>query len=192
MVPGAQMRRLFEVGAPYSGQEISYRKLLGQLDDRGNTATIAHYLTLLSRAGLMSGLQKYDPKLVREKASSPRLMVHNTALMTAMSGRNRKKLRTDPALHGRLVESAVGAYLINRSFSEGFSVNWWRDGRDEVDFVIADGQDVTAIEVKSGRVKPTSGMVRFIVENPHARALVVGSADCPLEAFLSGEVEPFA
>ena len=102
------MRRLFEVGAAYSGQEVSYRKLLGQLDDRGNAATIAHYLSLLSEAGLMSGLQKYDPKHLREKASSPRLIVHDTSLMVAEFGRNRSALLTDPALRGRLVESAVG------------------------------------------------------------------------------------
>lgn len=94
------MRKLFGVGAAYSAQEISYRKLLGQLDDRGNTATIAHYLKLLSSAGLMSGLPKYDPKLLREKASSPRLMVHNTALMTASFGRRRFQLLTDPNCGG--------------------------------------------------------------------------------------------
>lgn len=184
------MRKLFEIGAPYSAEEISYRKLLGQLDNRGNTATIAHYLALLSRAGLMSGLQKYDPKMLREKSSSPRLMVHNTALMTTMFGRRRQLLRTDPSLRGRLVESAVGAYLINRAQLEGFSVYWWRNGTDEVDFVIADESAVTAIEVKSGRVKSTKGMQRFILENPDAREIVVGSFDCPLESFLLGEVEP--
>lgn len=185
------MRRLFEVGAPYSGQEISYRKLLGQLDDKGNATTIAHYLNLLSRAGLMSGLQKFDPKLIREKASSPRLVVHNTALMVAEFGRNRRNLLTDPALRGHLAESAVGAYLINRASLEGFSVFWWRDGNDEVDYVIADKDAVTAIEVKSGRVKPTGGMTRFLVENPHAHSIVIGSAECGIEQFLKGEVELF-
>ncbi|MGI6216812.1 MAG: ATP-binding protein [Coriobacteriales bacterium] len=185
------MRRLFEIGAPYSSQEISYRKILGQLDDSGNTSTVARYLELLSQAGLMSGLQKYDQKMLREKASSPRLMVHNTALMTATFGRRRKQLLTDPALHGRLVESAVGAYLINRAFEEGFSVYWWRDGNDEVDFVIAVDEDVTAIEVKSGRVKRTDGMTRFVLENPKARELVIGAVDYPLENFLLGEVDLF-
>ncbi len=185
------MRRLFEVGAPYSAQEISYRKLLGQLDDKGNAATIAHYLTLLSKAGLMSGLVKYDPKLLREKASSPRIMVHNTALMTAAYGRHRKWLLAEPDARGRLVESAVGAYLINRGIAEGFSVFWWREGNDEVDFVVAEKEAVTAIEVKSGRVKPTGGMSRFMVENPHARMLVVGAPDCGIEAFLNGDVELF-
>ena len=185
------MRRFFELGATYSAQEISYRKLLGQLDDRGNTATIAHYLHLLDGAGMMCGLQKYDPKLLREKVSSPRLMVHNTALMTAAYGRRRSRLLLEPDLKGRLTESAVGAYLINRSKDEDFQVHWWRDGRDEVDFVLAAQDSVTAIEVKSGRVKSTSGMTRFILENPTARALVVGSTDCSVEQFLLGEVELF-
>ncbi|MBQ9955876.1 MAG: ATP-binding protein [Eggerthellaceae bacterium] len=183
------MRRLFEIGAPYSGQEISYRKLLGQLDDRGNAATIAHYLHLLDAAGILCGLPKYDPKMLREKASSPRLLVHNTALMTASYGRRRRKLLEEPDLRGRLVESAVGAYLINRSHIEGFQVYWWRDGADEVDFVIASEDDIIAIEVKSGRVKSTKGLTRFIVENPSARPLVIGSSDCTLESFLSGEID---
>lgn len=186
------MRRLFEVGAAYSAQEISYRKLLGQLDDRGNTATIAHYLRLLDGAGLMSGLQKYDPKLLREKSSSPRLMVQNTALMTAAYGRRRVRLLADPELRGHLVESAVGAYLINRARVEDFQVCWWRDGRDEVDFVIACEDLVTAIEVKSGRVKPTTGMARFVLENPQAKTIVVGSPECSVERFLLGEVCLFA
>lgn len=182
------MRRLFEVGATYSGQEISYRKLLGQLDDRGNTATIAHYLHLLEGAGMMSGLQKYDPKLLREKASSPRLLVHNTALMTAAYGRRRAHLLDEPELRGHLVESAIGAYLVNRAVAEDFQVHWWRDGRDEVDFIISAEGYVTAIEVKSGRVKPTTGMTRFLLENPHAKSIVVGSYECGIESFLLGEV----
>ncbi len=185
------MRRLFEVGATYSAQEISYRKLLGQLDDRGNTATIAHYLGLLDDAGMMSGLQKYDPNLLREKASSPRLMVHDTALMTAAYGRRRARLLTEPEQRGHLVESAIGAYLINRAKVEVFQVYWWRDGRDEVDFVIACEDAVTAIEVKSGRVKPTTGMARFLVENPRAKSIVVGSPECGIEEFLLGEESLF-
>lgn len=185
------MRRLFGVGAPYSGQEVSYRKLLGQLDDRGNTATIAHYLQLLGNAGIMSGLQKYDPKLIRQKASSPRLLVHDTGLMTAAFGRKRDSLLSDPDLRGRLVESAVGAHLLNRAYSGELEVFWWREGNLEVDFVIACEDAVTAIEVKSGRVKPTRGMAEFIVRNPDAYALVVGSPDCTLEDFLGGNVELF-
>jgi predicted AAA+ superfamily ATPase len=78
------MRRLFILGSSYSAQEISYRKMLGQLDDKGNTDTIAEYLELLSKAGLLTGLQKYDgSKLINLRRSSPRLMVFDTSLMTS-------------------------------------------------------------------------------------------------------------
>ena len=184
----ALLRRLFYLGAPYSAQEISYRKLLGQLDDRGNTATIAHYLELLAQAGIMSGLLKYDPKLLREKSSSPRLLVHDTALMTAAYGNRRASLLEDPELKGRLVESAVGAYLVARSFTDGFSLNWWRQNSSEVDFVISDEHQTIAIEVKSGRIKKTDGLTEFMLRFPHARTLVVGSAGCTLQDFLLGNV----
>ena len=184
----ALLRRLFYLGAPYSAQEVSYRKLLGQLDDRGNTATIAHYLELLAQAGMMSGLLKYDPKLLREKSSSPRLLVHDTALMTSAFGNRRSFLLEDPELKGRLVESSVGAYLVARSQVDGFSVNWRREGNSEVDFVISDAQQAIAIEVKSGRVKSTGGLTEFMLRFPDARTLVVGSASCPIESFLSGRV----
>ena len=187
----ALMRRLFYLGAPYSAQEVAYRKILGQLDDKGNTSTIAHYLDLLSDAGLLCGLQKYDPKLVRQKASSPRLAVYDTGLMTATYGHKRKTLLTDPSARGHLVESAVGAYLLNRSKSEGFDVNWWREGNHEVDFVVSFGGETLAIEVKSGRVKKTGGIVEFMNRFPHARAMVVGSAATNLEDFLSGDVSLF-
>ena len=187
------MRRLFALGAPYSAQEISYRKILGQLDDRGNTETIARYLSILGNAGIMSGIHKYDPKLIRERSSSPRLLVHDTGLMSAAFGRRRSTLLTDPELRGHLVESAVGAYLLNRSYTGELEVFWWREmdrGKaKEVDFVVESDGEVTAIEVKSGRVKGTDGLTAFLLRYPKARALVVGSPECPLGAFLSGEVE---
>lgn len=185
------MRRLFHVGAPYSGQELSYRKILGQLDDAGNTTTIAHYLDLLDGAGMLCGLQKYDPKLIREKASSPRLMVYDTALMTATYGQYRDFLLTDPERRGHLVESAVGAYLLALSPRQHFEVRWWREGQDEVDFVLVQGEDVIAVEVKSGRVKSLRGLAAFVNRVPHAKTLTIGSNACPLEAFLQGETPLF-
>lgn len=183
----ALMSRLFYVGAPYSGQEISYRKLLGKLDDQGNTATIAHYLNLLGNAGMLSGLKKYDPKALRERSSSPRLLVHNTALMTATYGRYRDYLLTDPERRGHLIESAVGAYLISLCETNGYALNWWREGDKEVDFVLSYGPDSIGIEVKSGRVKSTGGLTAFTLAFPTARALVVGSSECSVEDFLLGK-----
>lgn len=186
----ALMRALFELGAQYSSQELSYRKILGQLDDKGNTDTIKHYLDLLSAAGMMSGLQKFDAKQVRSKASSPRLLVHDPSLMTSM-WRGRGSLLIDPDLRGHLVETAVGAYLGARAAAEGFELHWWREGDKEVDFVVArtDGA-VTAIEVKSGRVGK-SGVADFCAAYPNVRPLIVGDRNTSVEAFLRGQVELF-
>lgn len=189
----ALLRALFEIGAAYSAQEISYRKLLGQLDDRGNTETVSHYLDLLAHAGLLSGLKKYDEKPLRAKTSSPRLMVHDTSLMTAATEEDWEALVSDPARRGHLVESAVGAYLIARSQAERFSVHWWRERDAEVDFVVAKGHKRTAIEVKGGRAHGAAlGLGKFLERFPGSSGLVVGSESCPLESFLLGQVPLFS
>lgn len=188
----ALMEALFTLGSAYSAQEVSYRKLMGQLDDAGNATTIAHYLALLSDAGLLTGVQKYSEKLLKTRASSPRLMVHDTSLMVASYGRRRDLLLEEPDLRGHLVESAVGAYLLKRATEEHFEVFWWREGAREVDFVIQDGTARTAIEVKGGRVKRTGGLDAFAAAFPGTHTMVVGSSGAPLKAFLLGDVPLFA
>lgn len=186
----ALMRALFELGAQYSAQEISYRKLLGQLDDKGNTDTVRHYLDLLSKAGMMSGLQKYDAKQVRSRASSPRLLVHDPSLMFSM-WHGAGDLLADSALRGHLVETAVGARLIARAQTEGFELYWWREGNLEVGFVAKRGDDaLAAIEVKSGRVSK-SGMTEFLAQNPQTKPMIVGDRNVSVEQFLRDEVELF-
>lgn len=187
----ALLRALFEIGAMYSAREISYRKLLGQLDDRGNTEVISHYLDLLSHAGLLSGLRKYDEKPLRSKTSSPRLLVHDTSLMTAASEEDAEALFVNPAQKGHLIETAAGAYLLERSRQERFSVRWWRDRNDEVDFVITKGRKRTAIEVKGGHTRRTKGLGAFVEKYPGTYVLIVGAESCPLEEFLLGNISLF-
>ena len=188
----ALMRALFELGASFSAQELSYNKMLGQLTDAGNTTTLAAYLDLLDKANVLCGLEKYHPKVLNERKSSPRLMVYDTSLMTATQGRSRELLLSDSALNGHLVESAVGAYLLARSIEEDFEVRWWREGNNEVDFVLCGREGLTAIEVKSGRTKSQGGMAKFLALYPEALRIVVGgsaSGSVTLEDFLSGKVK---
>src|SRR5690606_9121324 len=124
----ALMRRLFELGCSYSGQILSFTKIMGQLLDAGNTTTLAHYLSLLNTAGLLNGLEKFDNKLIRKRASSPKFQVHNTALISAQRAESFSEIRTRPDLWGRMVESAIGAHLINSSYSSGCDVYYWREG----------------------------------------------------------------
>ncbi|MDR1272740.1 MAG: ATP-binding protein [Clostridiales Family XIII bacterium] len=182
----ALLRSLFMLGAGYSAQELSFTKLLGQLQDAGNTVTLAHYLDLLGKAGMLIGLQKYSGNKIAVRKSSPRFMVFDTSLMTFSDGTGRRRLLENPKDRGRLVESAVGAYLLARSKEEGFEVYWWRERNDEVDFVIRKGRNLTAIEVKSGRAKNVGGSLVFKSLYPEAFSLIVGSTDLSLEDFLLG------
>ena len=110
----ALLRRLFHLTCEYSGQILSYQKMLGQLQDAGNTVTLAHYLELLQGAGMVAGLPKYSFGQVRQRGSSPKLQVLNTALMTAQAGISFEEARHHGDFWGRLVESVVGAHLLEQ------------------------------------------------------------------------------
>jgi len=183
------LRRVLEVGCAYSGQILSYTKMLGQLHDAGNTTTLAHYLDLLSGAGLVTGLQKYSGEEVRRLASSPKLQVLNTALITARKEMTCAQARKDSEFWGRLVESAVGAHLANAAAAGECKVYYWRERSREVDFVVRAGGRLTAIEVKSGRARhKPAGMAAFSNAFGTARKLLVGGDGIAVETFLSKPV----
>lgn len=185
----ALLRRLFELSCRYSGQVLSYNKMLGQLQDAGNTTTLAHYLDLLAAAGLVTGLPKYSGSAVRLRASSPKLQVLNTALMSAQSEVRPEAVTADRHAWARLVESAVGAHLANAAAAGACEVFYWRQGNREVDFVVRAGRAVTAIEVKSGRSRDgLPGLVAFAETFQPARRLLVGGDGIPVEEFLERPV----
>lgn len=181
----ALLRQLFRLGCDYSAQVVSYQKLVGQLQDAGNTTTIAHYLDLLRQVGLLAGLEKYSGSKVRQRGSSPKLLALDTALVTAMSSHSLASARADADFWGRLVETAVGAHLFNTS-APGLDVTWWRDRNREVDFVVSAADEAVAIEVSSGRRKASlPGLEAFGTRVPHARPLLVGAQGLPLAQALS-------
>jgi hypothetical protein len=181
----ALLRRLFELGCRYSGQVLSYTKMLGQLHDAGNTTTLAHYLELLHGAGLLTGLAKFSGRAVRQRSSSPKLQVLNTALMSAQSAYSFVEARAEREFWGRLVESAIGAHLANAAAAGECEVSYWRERNHEVDFVVRTGRAITAIEVKSGRGRDThSGLAAFAAAFKAARRVLVGGDGIPVEGFL--------
>jgi uncharacterized protein len=182
----ALLRRLFQLGCAYSGQILSYQKMLGQLTDAGNTTTLAHYLELLHGAGMLAGLQKHATGPVRQRASSPKLQALNMALMSAQDHRSLAESRKDGDYWGRLVESSVGAHLVNSSFGTNIGIAYWRERNHEVDFVLQQGKAVAAIEVKSGRRRESlPGMEVFARTFKPKRQLLIGGQGLPLEEFLS-------
>jgi len=182
----ALLRRLFELACRYSGQVLSYTKMLGQLQDAGNATTLAHYLDLLGGAGMVTGLQKYAGDAARQRGSSPKLQVLNTALMAVMSDMSPAEARADREFWGRLVESAVGAHLANAATAGDCSLYYWRERNSEVDFVVKAGRRLLAIEVKSGRAPVAhSGLAAFAGAFKPQRSLLVGGDGIPVEEFLA-------
>jgi predicted AAA+ superfamily ATPase len=181
----ALLRRLFELGCLYSGQILSYQKMLGQLQDAGNTTTLAHYLDLLEGAGLLAGLPKYAGQRFRQRASSPKLQVLNTALISSQSLLSFEDAKQDKDFWGRLVESSIGASLMNGIKGEDIKLFYWSSRNREVDFVLSRGETLAAIEVKSGRRKVAlPGMDTFSKEFTVKRKLLIGAQGIPIEDFL--------
>ena len=184
----ALMKRLFEIGCLYSGQIVSFTKLQGQLKDAGNTTTLSHYLNLLDTAGLLGGIEKYAGDTIRKRSSSPKFQVHNTALISAQRYETFSEIIQQPSDWGRIVESSVGAHLINFSLVEGFELYYWRHRNDEVDFVLEKGGKLIGLEIKSGSSKETSGMKAFKDYVQPEKVLLVGGNGLPWEEFL--EINP--
>ena len=181
----ALLRRLFQLGCNYSGQVLSYQKMLGQLQDAGNTTTLAHYLDLLQSAGILTGLSKYAGQCVRQRASSPKLLVLNTALMSASGSVKMKEAKQEPNQWGRWVESAVGSSLANGIIGKNIELFYWSSRNREVDFVLSRKNELIAIEVRSGRNRGNfPGVDAFSKEFKVKRKLLVGPQGIALDEFL--------
>lgn len=167
------LRNLFELGCMFSGQILSFNKILGQLHDAGNTTTLSHYLNLLDNVGLLAGLEKFSKGIITQRSSSPKFQVQNTALLSALSNYTFSDAILNNEIWGRHVESAIGAHLLNATKTKDIKLTYWRDGNFEVDYVLEYKNKIVGLEVKTGNSKFTSGMNRFKTQfNPHKMYLI--------------------
>lgn len=185
----ALLRQLFALAATYPAQILSYNKMLGQLTDAGNTTTLAHYLSLLETAFLVSGLEIFSRGRPRRRGSSPKLVLWNNALINAASLKSFEEFQADSTWRGRVVENAVGAKFLNELHGPPWSLSYWRDGKEEVDFVVSRGTESWGIEVKSGRAGKTSGLEAFRERYPKAKIWIVGQGGIPLDEFFKAPAE---
>lgn len=181
----ALMRQVFEMGVYYSSQILSYSKMIGQLQDAGNTTTITHYLQVLDTAGLITGILKFYTEKHREKSSSPKWQVKNTAFISALSQENFEEIQLNTVKWGQIIESAIGAHLINKSSEGNYKVFYWKHRNEEVDFVIQKGEKIIGIEVKSGQTIPTKGMASFKLKYNPTKILLVGTTGILWQDFLA-------
>lgn len=158
--------------------------MLGQLQDAGNVTTLSNYLQILDQSSLLAGLQKYASDSARKYNSIPKYQVYNNALKNVYNSATFLQSRGDPKQWGREVESAVGSYLINQAEVIGFKLYYWRDGRDEVDFVIERNNRLVGLEVKSGRRGMNNGLSVFRELFRPYRTFVVGTNGIAIDEFL--------
>ena len=171
----ALLRQTFELGAAYSGELLSLNKMLGSLQDAGNTVTLAGYINLLDESGLLCGLQKFSMDTARRRASIPKLQVYNNALKMVYSPLTFEQAILNRKAWGRIFESGIGAYLVSQAFVHRFEVFYWRERDDEVDFVLR-------------KEKRTDGLDKFRkLFNPQS-AFIVGDGGISAEDFLSMDV----
>ncbi len=184
------LRRQFQLACRFSGQVISYTKMLGHLREAGNTTTLAHYLELLADAGIVAIIPKFSGDAKRKRGSSPKLQVMNNALMVAERGRPFEEARRDSEYWGSLVESAIGAHLANEAASGRCELYYWREGNYYVDFVVKACGRLITIEIKSGRTPHARpGADVFKATFGCDRHLVIGEGGIPVEDFLSRQIE---
>lgn len=187
----ALLRQLLELGSYCSSQILPFDHMLGQLSDAGNTTTLASYLELLSQCGLITGLQKYSGSEVRKRASSPKLQVCNNALMSSRYSKTFSEAKGDATLWRRIVESALGAHLVNSIVGEDAKLGYWREGPDEIDYVLYTDTEIAAFEVKSGSRTLGRGVDKFRKRYPSSRVFTIsyqretGSSIIGIEEFLS-------
>jgi len=167
------LRKLFELGCSYSGQIVTFKKILGQLDDAGNTTTLSHYLSLLDLGGLLSGIEKYSKEKIRQRASSPKWQVRDNALLSVMSGKTFEQMQNDSILFGRFVESAIGAHLTNSKKENKTNLYYWREGDKEIDFIVEYDNKIIGIEVKSSVNKSSKGLYEFKKRYSPHKSLVI-------------------
>ena len=180
----ALLRQTFELSVAYSGKILSLTKMLGALQDAGNTVTLAGYLNLLGDSGLVTGLQKFSMDVARKRASIPKYQVFNNALLSVQSGLSFQEAIADGKRWGQIFESAIGAYIVGEAFVHRFEVYYWRDGNDEVDFILKKNQKIVAIEVKSNGESQTAGMDRFCKLFEPTASFFVGENGIKPEVFL--------
>ena len=185
----ALLRQLFQLGCAYSGELLSFNKILGQLQDAGNTSTLANYLQLLDESKLLCGLQQFAADDARKYKSVPKYQVYNSGLLSANNSLSFRDVYLSPAEWGKWVESAVGAYLVNHADRLEYKVYYWRHDSDEVDFILQRSRQLVAIEVKSGRRKMNQGLTLFREQFHPTTELVVGGEAMPIEQFLLMDIE---
>jgi len=187
----ALFRQVFSLACLHPAEVLSLNKMLGQLQEAGNASTIASYLRLLDAAMLLKPLERFSGNRLRQKVSSPKLVLLNNALVNASDQRTFSDLRKNPILWGRLLENVVGASLVNNNVGKAAEVYYWRERDHEIDFVLKQGERVLGIEVKTTNSKKPKGAEPFLKKFSGAKVITaaIQGGDVTVEELISLSVD---
>ncbi len=160
----ALFRQAFYMFSSVPAQVISYHKLLGQLQDKGNIDLIKYYLYLFENAFLIKTIHKFSNNEIKKKGSSPKIILMAPALSSFHRLDN-----LDETAYGRIFESMVGAEFIKANLE----IFYWSEGDYEVDFVLKHKDKLIAIEVKSRRNKKATSIEYFLKKYPEAHTIFI-------------------
>jgi predicted AAA+ superfamily ATPase len=133
---------------------------------------------LYEGAFLIKILEKYSGKKIKSKASAPKILPLAPCLYYLEI---QDEYRAEEK--GRVFEMIVGAQLVRTDET----LYYWREGNNEVDFVLKKGRNLFAIEVKSGRKKSETGLLKFQEKFPEAKLVMI-----TLENYELFEKDPMA
>jgi hypothetical protein len=169
----ALLRQVFAIATGAPAQIMSLQKMQGQLQDRGALETVAHYLALLQDAYLVVPLEKYAIQVHRRRASPPKLVVLNNALLSATHPNGPPDPAREPDRFGFWVENACLAFAINQDQQ----VTYWREEPQEVDAILDGSWGKWAVEVKTGKfdILALRGLLEFCRRNSAFTPLVISA-----------------
>ncbi|MHB9038444.1 MAG: ATP-binding protein [Armatimonadota bacterium] len=167
----ALLRQVFAVCTGHPSEIMSLAKIAGSITDAGTLETIAHYLSLLEEAYLVTASRKFSAREVRRRASSPKLVPLNNAFLAASRAGDPPTAQSLPDVWGRWVENACLAFAIGCEQT----VSYWREEPLEVDAVIDGSWGKWAVEIKTGEYssRDLAGLLEFHRRRPEYKPVVL-------------------
>lgn len=161
------LRQTLQLALSLPCEEISFTKMLGQLNDKGNTATIKGHLELLEKAFLIKLLYRFTQGQISLRTSSPKIVPLAPALTHAYT--SAKKIQTDPYWFGKIFEMVI----INKFYEYGYDLYYWTEGKLDVDLVAKNNNSLFAFEIKSGYAPDWKGLNGFKKKYPESKVFFI-------------------
>ena len=138
-----------------AGRNGQLLNLSGLASDAGVTHTTARrWLSILEASFLVVRLRPHHRNFNKRLVKSPKLYFLDTGLLCYLLGIGSPAELRLHAARGNVFESFVLSELLKARLHRGdeAALYFWRDAAGhEIDFVIADGEKLTPVEVKSGQ-----------------------------------------